>query len=1045
MFVALHGRNVDFATVSGIRVFLTRRMEENSTQVQMEISPKQSIEATDSSNDSGKENNLPCKNSHDKEILNGQEPNQTVNFQSKILNHNKVLENRSADVRKNADKMEIEENIKQDGSSPSHLKPQSTNDSETSDVEMLDDSHDKSCDIAAATTDTNAATTDTIVATKDTIVATKDTIVATKDTIVATKDTIVATKDTNAPIKDANVATTDTNSTSKDAISVKTDTNASIADTNASATDTNAAANVSLKNSGDAKCATPCEINNDKLTNESQCMDISEKNCEITSVNSNGTDFDDKSNTCDTKEEGKEKTENSVEKILDEDGDEFIITMNEDADESDGEEEDENHEDEENTNGNKKSSDVTPIITLPPLPPLPRTTVNNTVQIPKKPSQSLISQSLKGGQNSSQNAALLLSMNNFSNSSLQTFQQKSMVQNKSSYLPPVLTPQSSTEMMSLIKWEISNRISNQRPKYQQNQPDNELGPLSKFLFELGNDLVRETVYNDLVRIQTYRKSTGKLSEKETEDLCKLKDVQSELKYLVGPIKHNFKLKCKCGFRTESKNILVNHQEYPHVDENDFSCAVCNDYETKQPAAFVFHMEAMHNMRGRIENKQAFWTCNLCPYENNSKSKLTQHRFRCLKNFNLKTNLSQNSVIGMEVNFCLENNFYKRKDPPKTLHTANNTRQQSIAPKPKVQSSSNTLVTAINKPAPVIKAAGNDVTKKINTLISQNHLVLSQNKGPANESGGFEVCEICGGYVKDRKALRIHFYYAHRKEIPDRAQAPLYCATCFARFWTAQGLQKHLEVHKVTNAAKCLICGHKVPNVLMHMRIVHTKELGNFLATCKCIYCGLVCSSKRGVESHMVGVHGIMIKTESIVTNSSMGMTQKPQKQPAPRGCMCVLCNLQFSRNVDLTRHCMKVHHTCMKCGMVVADKVSLDKHTCLKSIKGLRDCELCSEQGFHPAYHVKHIRDKHIRKCTIPLIKLPNWVSKSVKDKKLISKVESICKGKKTDNCMEVDDTKEQRSSKKRPHADNDSVLNDTVIDITSDSPSKIPCLDTSV
>jgi hypothetical protein len=60
--------------------------------------------------------------------------------------------------------------------------------------------------------------------------------------------------------------------------------------------------------------------------------------------------------------------------------------------------------------------------------------------------------------------------------------------------------------------------------------------------------------------------------------------------------------------------------------------------------------------------------------------------------------------------------------------------------------------------------------------------------------GFEVCEICGGYVKDRMSLRIHFFYAHKIEMPahvfSKPLAPLFCNTCNERFWTSQGFAKH---------------------------------------------------------------------------------------------------------------------------------------------------------------------------------------------------------------------------------------------------------------
>ena len=637
-------------------------------------------------------------------------------------------------------------------------------------------------------------------------------------------------------------------------------------------------------------------------------------------------------------------------------------------------------------------------------------------------------------------------------------------------IEPPKPPQSSLDMIELSRWEVKQGL-HRRARNTKIRPESELSNLARFLRDFGQDLVKEAVYSDLVKIQQKRNSEGKLKTKEADDFKKLKSVHQELHEKVGPCKVQFNQKCSCGFRTESVNVMYSHKQRPHVDMYDMCCAYCS-FNTRNPHAFKFHLEGEHNVQPIIEMKQPLWECNLCPYEHNIKNKLTQHKFKCTKNFKLHLNLHPAWMPGPEINFCLENIMYKQPiaKPPQpqllnkqtiraqskvgprlqaprasdTIQQINAARAQAqaqqmmkfggqrpgVAPNvnffqgtPALQRtplknvsssltgnrsggfllnrmpSSNTMPTILMKSqvrnqTPKMstvtpKSTTTNVTSKINNLITMNETMLDiTSKGQANS--GFEICEICGGYVKDRTALRIHFFYAHRIDMPyavfDRIHPPLYCATCFSRFWTAQGLQKHLDVHKEDSsggvAGKCVVCGHRVPNILMHMRIVHNKALNNFLKECKCIFCGTSFQNKTIVENHMAAIHGVVVKSGAPAesSSSSSNAPRQPSEKSGPasqksgtalvKGSVCVLCNLNFGRNVDLTRHCMKVHHTCMKCGMVVADKLSLMKHTCLESATGLRNCELCGEKGFHPAYHVKHIRDKHLKRCAVKVKRL---------------------------------------------------------------------------
>ncbi|CAL1530670.1 unnamed protein product [Lymnaea stagnalis] len=604
-----------------------------------------------------------------------------------------------------------------------------------------------------------------------------------------------------------------------------------------------------------------------------------------------------------------------------------------------------------------------------------------------------------------------------------------------SVAPP--KPKSSLDQIELIRWEIQNRV-NTRPKYFKPNAGSELGPLAKFLFDIGSNLVKESVYHELVKIQS-KNDDEKLTDKERDDLEKLKEIEKDLYASIGHLKLKLKKHCKgCNFQTESNNVMYLHKQFPHEDNKNLRCAHCN-FATRQTMAFKFHLESVHAIQPKLPDKKAFYECDMCPYENNQEQKLILHKQRCIKQFRPLFNLHPGCLSGAEINLCLENIFYKpvipknlkllqQKHAQQQAALAEARRQQAqiqalaaqknaaaIAARKMQQQKLQTAALAQRFNAPPggrmplpgkLPGQPQPVRYNANTKGSRPTVASMLNNRPPNpgsapagaQSGGapsgFEVCEICSGYVKDRKALRIHFFYAHRIDLPfnlfERIQAPLYCATCYVRFWTAQGLRKHIhkhiDSHKEEKQArgvvgKCISCGHHVLNLLLHMRIVHNREMQHYINALMCMFCGGHFSSRQECERHISKAHGnVDPLTGTLRSNTGAPIAAPPAKTASNqkkggnnslvKGSVCVLCNLNFGRNVDLTRHCMRMHHTCMKCGMVVIDKASLMKHTCLSSPSGTRDCCMCNETGFHPAYYVKHLRDKHLRKFSVKVSKL---------------------------------------------------------------------------
>merc|ERR1719412_2734374 len=68
------------------------------------------------------------------------------------------------------------------------------------------------------------------------------------------------------------------------------------------------------------------------------------------------------------------------------------------------------------------------------------------------------------------------------------------------------------------------------------------------------------------------------------------------------------------------------------------------------------------------------------------------------------------------------------------------------------------------------------------------------QGQGGGKGNFVICEICDGYIKDLEQLRNHMQWIHKVKIHPKMiynRPPLNCQKCQFRFFTDQGLERHL--------------------------------------------------------------------------------------------------------------------------------------------------------------------------------------------------------------------------------------------------------------
>ncbi|KAL4234197.1 hypothetical protein ACF0H5_005850 [Mactra antiquata] len=615
---------------------------------------------------------------------------------------------------------------------------------------------------------------------------------------------------------------------------------------------------------------------------------------------------------------------------------------------------------------------------------------------------------------------------------VQQQQQQQPAQTAKTPTPEELRPKSSMETIELMKWEVQNRIAdNYNWSVAFHPRKEELSSVTSFLQELGSDVVKEQVYKDIIQIQTKKKENGDLKDAEIESLEKMKTVYENTRKKVEHLQLDTKECEQCSFRTESSVVMNFHHDFPHYDppwdlsKGTMECSHCS-FRTKVAAQYIFHMKDIHSTQAKFMEKSPPFQCSLCPLNAATKNKLEKHQLKCTKNFKLNSNLHP---YYHDVNFCMKTCYYKPKKPapppkpaPKPPAPVVSTRQQA-GTLPSQQAANQQQIrpsSIVPKYRPVVRpaVAAAQVVQRPGINVPQRPRIpmptlqrapaqqqQQKSKPPGKEMAGFEVCELCGGYVKDRQALRIHFFYAHKVEMPqaifNRPNAPLTCEVCKEHFWTTQGLTKHKTARRhfsnpVSQAApqnttkftveqECFMCLKKYPNLFVHFERVHGMTMKDLIMVRKCIVCGASTNDYKSLENHLVQAHGMMIRLTDYISDKNKPVA-KPSATPIISGGKnvgkinyCVFCQIQFADNIQLTMHCIQIHATCETCGMVVSTSKHLTGHSC-RSAHINKSCYICGTKVASQEKYAIHLRS-HVTPCKVVLKNLDQNEIDSIKDK----------------------------------------------------------------
>ncbi|XP_065290435.1 uncharacterized protein [Dermacentor albipictus] len=175
-----------------------------------------------------------------------------------------------------------------------------------------------------------------------------------------------------------------------------------------------------------------------------------------------------------------------------------------------------------------------------------------------------------------------------------------------------------------------------------------------------------------------------------------------------------------------------------------------------------------------------------------------------------------------------------------------------------------------------------------------------------------VCEICDGYIKDLGHLRLHMHRIHHMVIHRATlscRPPLNCQKCERRFFTDQGLERHLLgshgmitpnmqslAKRSKDAGRCPICGRiYAAKLVSHMSEVHKIALKLATLSYKCTICAAVFGLFEHFENHVRKVH-------ANTTNKSSAAA--PKDLPAKRAFSAQASTPTIAQHNSSKRQCL---------------------------------------------------------------------------------------------------------------------------------------------
>ncbi|KAL1517591.1 hypothetical protein ABEB36_001333 [Hypothenemus hampei] len=411
-------------------------------------------------------------------------------------------------------------------------------------------------------------------------------------------------------------------------------------------------------------------------------------------------------------------------------------------------------------------------------------------------------------------------------------------------------------------------------------------PLGKFFIDIGLNMVQEYVQSDLLKQQKRKRDREQGSNPETNKT--IASLMKNIEMSKGNNEH-FKMdikKCEfCNFKTESNLAMAYHLETPHVKNFVYKCNFCS-YEVRSPHDILFHMEAEHAVRGHLERAPAFHQCPSCPFEDNQKGKLSRHLVVCARKFKPDRNLEPPPDWEPPA---------KIPRMPKMRATGLNA---TVAAYQTLAANKGTQYQFLSKTTQgsqhTVKKPTNTPSISITPLPRGTTATPSASKpGDTSSKNSFVICEICDGYIKDLEQLRNHMQWIHKIKIHPKMiynRPPLNCQKCQFRFFTDQGLERHLlgshglvtssmqdAANKSKDSGRCPVCGRVYQwKLLNHVARDHNMTLKPAHLSYKCTVCTATFGMYKQFENHVYSAHSVVAKRVMDKKSSTSGPSPSPK-------------------------------------------------------------------------------------------------------------------------------------------------------------------------
>ncbi|KAJ1350878.1 hypothetical protein KIN20_006789 [Parelaphostrongylus tenuis] len=422
--------------------------------------------------------------------------------------------------------------------------------------------------------------------------------------------------------------------------------------------------------------------------------------------------------------------------------------------------------------------------------------------------------------------------------------------------------------------------------------------MTKLLLDIGQDLVQESTYCDIVHARNLPE-TPKNIETYKQVAAQLKPVWEALRKRNEPYKLKL-LTCQvCGFKTESRMILQTHRSTVHYKNGKYQCAMCPEFDTNEQR-LINHYLTSHLVVASKDEAQAKYPCLICDEDFQYKGLRDTHLRTCKKDYSRIRNVM--GPKGCDDQLMINRWLWERPPIDPTIlqqqqaaqqqqkrnqlaqaqqavaqaalrrTAAVRDAQQSVLQQQLLQQqqrmrqaaammqqrtmmgqNSNSLIAAMqqhiqrtNQQRGSTSAAATTVgSLAAATALYQKNLAASRNallvnssalrkgstlntaamqkalaiangglpgsiaSGAATSTGaspalgnstnagnGPGICEICDQNMVDRERYFQHLQAAHKhlrdKTLDDvKLGAPLACSRCRERFWTYEGLERHL--------------------------------------------------------------------------------------------------------------------------------------------------------------------------------------------------------------------------------------------------------------